>query len=302
MAVPEKFSVYCCWCVIHTFDGRQQWATRVDYKKGIYYFVFFRSLSYLNGGLLNDIHAYSVNAMLWMADSQRRCVSDKCRGDRAVDSSQSKWRCSPPDHRSVDRAAQMLSAADVVRVAIWIFTRFTNGFHFNGFDVSFAHLFIQFQLAFNECLIDRRRDCVRALVSDIKMLFGFVAYVKNRRVGSTYPSINAKPTTKTLKTEKRRSVSSLAKLVKLEKLVNVLPLLRCKDSIITGNVIELKGTCIVHCSFQSFSWSKNRKRKKKKKRFGYSNSGLTAWLLTDPYRNFVWCFLNDSHYLVVCGK
>lgn len=91
---------------------------------------------------------------------------------------------------------------------------------------------------------------MRALVSDIKMLFGFVAYVKNRRVGSTYPSINAKPATKTLKTEKKRSVSSLAKLVKF---VNVLPLLRCKDSIVTGNVIELKGTCIVHCSLQSFS-------------------------------------------------
>lgn len=84
---------------------------------------------------------------------------------------------------------------------------------------------------------------MRALVSDIKMLLGFVAYMKNRRVGSTYPSINARPATKTLKTEKRRSRNSLAKLVKF---VNVLPLLRCKDSIITGNVIELTGTCIAH--------------------------------------------------------
>lgn len=77
----------------------------------------------------------------------------------------------------------------------------------------------------------------------IKMLFRFVTYVKNRRNGSPYPSINAKPGTKAQKTEKKIRVYVLAKL---KKFVNSLPLPRYKDAIITGNTIELKGTCKQH--------------------------------------------------------
>lgn len=80
-------------------------------------------------------------------------------------------------------------------------------------------------------------DCYRI----IRMIFGFVTYVKNRRIGSTYPTINAKPATKALKAEKKIRVYLLAKLVKL---VNALPLPRYKDAIIVGNTIELNGTCI----------------------------------------------------------
>lgn len=74
------------------------------------------------------------------------------------------------------------------------------------------------------------------------MIFGFVTYVKNRRIGSPYPIINARPATKALKTEKKIRIFSLAKLVKF---VNTLPLLRYKDAtIIMGNTIELMGTFI----------------------------------------------------------
>lgn len=81
-----------------------------------------------------------------------------------------------------------------------------------------------------------------------KMLVGFVSYVKSRHIGSTYPSINARPSTKALKTEKKIRRYLLAKL---KKVVNALPFLRYKDTIIMGNSIELKGMCIIllaiHC-------------------------------------------------------
>lgn len=72
-------------------------------------------------------------------------------------------------------------------------------------------------------------------------MLGFVTYVKNRRIGSAYPSINAKPSTKALKTEKKIRVYLLSKLVKC---VNALPMLRYRDPIIMGDTIELSGTCI----------------------------------------------------------
>lgn len=73
------------------------------------------------------------------------------------------------------------------------------------------------------------------------MLFGFVTYVKHRRIGSAYPSINAKPATKALKNKTKIGVYLTAKLVKF---MHSLSLPRYKDVIVLGNTIELKGTCI----------------------------------------------------------
>lgn len=104
----------------------------------------------------------------------------------------------------------------------------------------FTYLFTQYCVTSNECLIDRKKKlCVRAGIG-FKMLFGFVTYVRNRGFGSPYPSINARPSTKALKTEKKIRAYLMGKLIKF---VNALPLPRYTDSVITGNTIEMKGTC-----------------------------------------------------------
>lgn len=73
------------------------------------------------------------------------------------------------------------------------------------------------------------------------MFIGLVTFVNTRRrIAAPYPSINAKPATKALKTESKLRIYFLAKL---SKFVRSLHVTRCRDDIVTGNFIILKGMC-----------------------------------------------------------
>lgn len=70
------------------------------------------------------------------------------------------------------------------------------------------------------------------------MVFNFVAYVKNRKIGSTYPSINTKPESSAKRLLKKFR-ASLAR--KCAAVVNSMPFIRPRTSTELSNIIELHG-------------------------------------------------------------
>lgn len=72
------------------------------------------------------------------------------------------------------------------------------------------------------------------------MVFNFVTYVKNRKIGSTYPSIDAKPESSTKRFLKKFR-ASLAR--KCAAVVNAMPFIRPRPSPDLSNSFELQGMC-----------------------------------------------------------
>lgn len=70
------------------------------------------------------------------------------------------------------------------------------------------------------------------------MVFSFVTYIKNRRIGSTYPSIDAKPDSKA-KILLRKLGDSFAQ--KYIRVMNSMPFIRPRPSTGLINIIELQG-------------------------------------------------------------
>lgn len=83
------------------------------------------------------------------------------------------------------------------------------------------------------------------------MVFNFVSYVKNRKIGSTYPSIDTKPESRTKRLLKKFR-ASLAQ--KCAAVVNSMPFIRPRASPGLYNIIELQGmspALILSPAFQS---------------------------------------------------
>lgn len=70
------------------------------------------------------------------------------------------------------------------------------------------------------------------------MVISFVTYIKNRRIGSTYPSIDAKPDSQVKKSLKklRESFARKCRIV-----MNAMPFIRPRASTGLINIIELQG-------------------------------------------------------------
>lgn len=71
------------------------------------------------------------------------------------------------------------------------------------------------------------------------MVINLAAYLKNRRIGSTYPCINAKPASKSTKTVKKIQSTLIGKCVTL---INAMNFRRHKVKGLIGSTIEMQGT------------------------------------------------------------
>lgn len=78
------------------------------------------------------------------------------------------------------------------------------------------------------------------------MVFALVTYIKNRQIGSTYPSINASPDSKTKKTLKKLRESLVQKCVRI---MNSMPFIHPRPSTGLINIIELQGMLRIHQFF-----------------------------------------------------
>lgn len=70
------------------------------------------------------------------------------------------------------------------------------------------------------------------------MVFAFVTYIKNRQIGSTYPSINGNPDSKFKKTFEKIRESLSQKCVGI---LNLVPFIHPRPSTGLMNTIELQG-------------------------------------------------------------
>lgn len=80
-----------------------------------------------------------------------------------------------------------------------------------------------------------------------KMVISFVTYIKNRRIGSTYPSIDAKPDSRVKKTVKKISKSLVRACICI---MNEMPFIHPRASTGLINIIELQGTFYFSSSHQ----------------------------------------------------
>lgn len=71
------------------------------------------------------------------------------------------------------------------------------------------------------------------------MVLAFITYYKNRKIGSTYPSINTKPDSKFKKAFKKIRESFVQKCAGF---MNSMPFVRPKPCTELINAIELQGT------------------------------------------------------------
>lgn len=84
------------------------------------------------------------------------------------------------------------------------------------------------------------------------IVFNFVSYVKNRKIGSTYPSIDTKPESSAKRILKKFR-ASLAR--KCAAVVNSMPFIRPRSSTGLSNIIELQGMSLSGLIVQfSFKW------------------------------------------------
>lgn len=70
------------------------------------------------------------------------------------------------------------------------------------------------------------------------IVFNLLTYVKNRKIGSTYPSIDTKPESRA-KRFLKKCRASLAQ--KCAAVVNKMPFIRPRNSTGLSNIIELQG-------------------------------------------------------------
>lgn len=70
------------------------------------------------------------------------------------------------------------------------------------------------------------------------MVCAFVTYIKNRQIGSTYPSIDAKPDSKIKKTLKKLSTSFTQRCIEF---LNSIPFIHPRPSTGLMNILELQG-------------------------------------------------------------
>lgn len=77
------------------------------------------------------------------------------------------------------------------------------------------------------------------------MVWAFVTYIKNRQIGSTYPSIDAKPDSKFKKTLKKLGESLSQRCVNI---LNLIPFIHPRPCTGLINILDLQGMF-----FMSFS-------------------------------------------------